>query len=344
MLPTIRRLFSSRQVANTAPRSKRSRGFPARKSVKLMLEILEDRLAPTINLSYSASLGTLTVAAANSTLAPATIDVIGGGLEIISSGDTMSFGSSGIPAGFDLSAAGTILTDGNPKTRLTIGGPIGSNGTPGADTADTVNLAGISSAVTENLSVSAGTVNFSPNTTEAIGLGLSVSATTINFGAGAAVESYNASLTSVNSLTFASTGVPYLGSVSIHDAAPFGTTLCRRPIHHRTRLGHMHGYALAIRLPSRTRALCPSGTPMPTYTVDAIVGDNLYLDSMYNSQFTTYLQTNLSNDLTDVTVQCSGFTPQLQAVFETLDVTGRGEHDLRAQFYGFPTSRRFEWS
>ena len=75
MFPTIRRLFSSRQVANTAPRSKRSRGFPARKSVKLMLEILEDRLAPTINLSYSASLGTLTVAAANSTLAPATIEV-----------------------------------------------------------------------------------------------------------------------------------------------------------------------------------------------------------------------------------------------------------------------------
>ena len=80
MFPTIRRLFSSRQVANTAPRSKRSRGFPARKSVKLMLEILEDRLAPTVNLSYSASLGTLTVAAANSTLAPATIEVgVGGG-------------------------------------------------------------------------------------------------------------------------------------------------------------------------------------------------------------------------------------------------------------------------
>ena len=53
MFPTIRRLFSSRQVANTAPRSKRSRGFPARKSVKLMLENLEDRLAPTVNLSYS---------------------------------------------------------------------------------------------------------------------------------------------------------------------------------------------------------------------------------------------------------------------------------------------------
>ena len=81
MFPTIRRLFSSRQVANTAPRSKRSRGFPARKSVKLMLEILEDRLAPTVNLSYQrASLGTLTVAAANSTLAPATIEVgVGGG-------------------------------------------------------------------------------------------------------------------------------------------------------------------------------------------------------------------------------------------------------------------------
>jgi hypothetical protein len=116
MFPTIRRLFSSRQVANTAPRSKRSRGFPARKSVKLMLEILEDRLAPTINLSYSASLGTLTVAAANSTLAPAIIGVEEGGqgVGISSSGDTMSFGSSGIPAGFRLSSAGTssILING----------------------------------------------------------------------------------------------------------------------------------------------------------------------------------------------------------------------------------------
>ena len=102
MFPTIRRLFSSRQVANTAPRSKRSRGFPARKSVKLMLEILEDRLAPTINLSFSASLGTLTVAAANSTLAPAIIEVDGGGQDVLSFGDTMSFGSSGIPAGFTL--------------------------------------------------------------------------------------------------------------------------------------------------------------------------------------------------------------------------------------------------
>ena len=119
MFPTIRRLFSSRQVANTAPRSKRSRGFPARKSVKLMLEILEDRLAPTINLSYSASLGTLTVAAANSTLAPATIEVdVEVAKRYISFGDTMSFGSSGIPAGFTLAPAGTgsVLIDNNPAS------------------------------------------------------------------------------------------------------------------------------------------------------------------------------------------------------------------------------------
>ena len=344
MFPTIRRLFSSRQVANTAPRSKRSRGFPARKSVKLMLEILEDRLAPTINLSFSfynghSSLGVLTVAAANSTLAPATIDVIGGGQEVISSGDTMSFGSSGIPAGFTLSSAGTvsILIDSNrisPITRLTIGGPIGSNGTPGADTADTVNLDSTSSVVLGYLSVSAGTVNFSAGATVATVQSLSVSATTINFGAGAAVESYGASLTSVNSLTFASTGVPYLGSVSIHDAAPLGQPFAGDPYITGPDWG-TYGYAPGDTITISNAGTLSSGTPMPTYTVDAIVGDNLYLDSMYNSQFTTYLQRNLSNDLTDVTVQCSGFTPQLQAVEETLDVTGAGS-TISGAISGFP--------
>ena len=210
-----------------------------------------------------------------------------------------------------------------PITRLTIGGPIGSNGTPGADTADTVNLASISSAVLGYLSVSAGTVNFPPGNTVATGESLSVSATTINFGAGAAVESDTASLTSVNSLTFASTGVPYLGSVSIHDAAPLGQPFAGDPYITGPDWG-TYGYAPGDTITISNAGTLSSGTPMPTYTVDAIVGDNLYLDSMYNSQFTTYLQRNLSNDLTDVTVQCSGFTPQLQAVFETLDVTGAG--------------------
>ena len=152
---------------------------------------------------------------------------------------------------------------------------------------------------------------------------LSVSATTINFGAGAAVESYGASLTSVNSLTFASTGVPYLGSVSIHDAAPLGQPFAGDPYITGPDWG-TYGYAPGDTITISNAGTLSSGTPMPTYTVDAIVGDNLYLDSMYNSQFTTYLQRNLSNDLTDVTVQCSGFTPQLQAVVETLDVTGAG--------------------
>jgi hypothetical protein len=40
---------------------------------------------------------------------------------------------------------------------------------------------------------------------------------------------------------------------------------------------------------------------------------------------TTYLGTNLTSNLTDVTVQCSGFTPQLQASQVSLDVTGPGQ-------------------
>ena len=167
----------------------------------------------------------------------------------------------------------------------------------------------------------------------ATGQSLSVSATTINFEPGAAVESHDVSLTSVNSLTFASTGVPYLGSVSIHDGCSLGTTLCRRPIHHRTRLGHVwlrawrYDYHLE-------RGHSVQWHPNATYTVAAIVGDNLYLDSMYNSQFTTYLQPNLSKTFTDVTVQCSGFTPQLQAVDDDPGRYRPGEHDLRRNFRG----------
>ena len=106
----------------------------------------------------------------------------------------MSFGSSRIPAGFTLSSVGTgssLIYD-NPNSPilfLTIGGPIGSNLTPGADTADTVDLGSISSNGPGNLSVSAGTVNFLPGAAVDLGGSLSVSATTINFGAGAAVES-----------------------------------------------------------------------------------------------------------------------------------------------------------
>jgi hypothetical protein len=53
-----------------------------------------------------------------------------------------------------------------------------------------------------------------------------VSAGTINVGS---VDVLSASLTAVNSLTFNSTGVPYLGSVTIHVGPPSGQPFAGDP-------------------------------------------------------------------------------------------------------------------
>ena len=127
----------------------------------------------------------------------------------------------------------------------------------------------------------------------------------------------------MNSLTFASTGVPYLGNVKILDGPPSGQPFAGDPYITGPDWG-TYGYAPGDTITISNAGSLSSGTPMPTYTVAAIVGQNLYLDSSYNSQFTTYLQPNLSENLTDVTVQCSGFTPQIQATTLNLDVTGAG--------------------
>jgi hypothetical protein len=219
----LRKVFGPRvQVSRPSRRGRRN-------WLKPRLEILEDRIAPTVSLSYSSVSGTLTVEAANSTSAPAAIFAhpTPNGVEIDTVGDTMSF-PSGTPSGFTLTTVGSgstgdsILSTTNTISSLTISGP---NGT--SDTADTVTLGSLS--LTGGLSVSAGTINFA-------------SATNV-------VTANSASLTSVNSLTFAQTGVPYLGSVKINDGPP-------------------PGQPFAIRLPSRTRrtatALCPvARTPSP---------------------------------------------------------------------------------
>ena len=215
---SLRNKFGHRVQASRASR----RG---RNPVKLRLEILENRLAPTVSLSYD-GFGTLTMAAANSTSAPVTIEVVNPST-IETFGDTMSFGST-TPTGFTLipfAGTGSLLTVPTATlTNLTISGP---NGT--TDTADTVDLTAFISLSGGHLSVSAKTVNFTAGGTVDASLSVSVSATTISIGAGAVVESYSASLTSVNSLQFQSTGVPFLGSVTIHDGPPSGQPFAGDP-------------------------------------------------------------------------------------------------------------------
>ena len=287
-LRTLLRTWLGRRQGPIQTRKK----IGARKPVKPMLEILEDRLAPAAVSLVNGALDfiadpsvsnvTITVTAPSST-----------SLQIVTNGDTMSLGSGAIyNSNFSLSNGVTsTLTISNVNNT---GGPsistfnlyLGNNGDtlnfglaniPGignvniggsaptvvgevafsGDTiTDTQGWAGFQSgdtiAVSGSLSDSSvftiesvsgnvltltaavaanetdpgvtvadvteppptdtlDTVNLNPL---AISDSLSVSATTINFGAGSPWTIHTASLTSVNSLTFASTGVPYLGSVT----------------------------------------------------------------------------------------------------------------------------------
>ncbi len=353
MLPRIRSLFSSRQVSSTAPRSKRSRGFLARKSVKLILEILEDRLAPTVNLLYSP--GALTVLADNSTSAPAqfTVSATSGAVTIkmTSGGDPngMSFGSSGTPPGFILanvpygsSGSASALSTPAVITNLSFAGPGGED-----DTVDTVTLSAFSlkSSPTAELVVSAGTINFTAGdtvsgvseliadagTTGTVNFGagsvvsarsyLTARAGTINFqGSGstaAKVNATNVSLTSVNSLAVASTGVPYLGSVTLNVGPPSGQPFAGQPYLTGPDWG-TYGYA-----PGDTIAITGAGA-LTSGTISAIIGHNLYLNSSSNSTAISADAPNTSKTFTNATVQCSGFTPEISATYLNLVVTGAG--------------------
>jgi hypothetical protein len=308
------------------------------------LELLEDRVTPTVSLSYGLNAtgvaGELSVEPPNNPSAAVTItqtQTSSGNFEIQTIGDTMAFGS-GVPSGFLLlplvSGSELVNTDpiGSPIQNLTISGPGGAT-----DTADTVNLGSASLTLTGGLSVHAGTINFQTTfqtntqkyTIVNVTGDVSANATTITFQQGAeVVATGNMSLTSVNSLNFAQTGVPYLGSVTINvgppstqpDGSPSPQPFAGDPYITGPDWGS-YGYA-----PGDAISLEKSGAVQPAgpYTVAAIVGDNMYLDSTYNSLFTDVLKPNLSENITDFIVQCSGFTPQLQASNLSLHVTGAG--------------------
>jgi hypothetical protein len=238
-----------------------------------------------------------------------------------------SVGSGGLTA-----SAGTINFEGaTPASAIAVAGKLtasaGSTGTinfqAGAVvtgtgdlnvSAGTINF-NAAVATTGNLTASATTINFQAGAVANVAgsAGLTASATTINFQAGAVVKASSVSLTSVNSLAFAQTGVPYLGSVKIHDGPPAGQPFAGDPYITGPDWG-AYGYAPGDEI---TLSITTAGSTISVgpYVIDTVIGHNLYLDSSSNVG---------SGNFADVTVQCTGFTPQIQASSVTLDVTGAG--------------------
>jgi hypothetical protein len=206
----------------------------------------------------------------------------------------MAFVTPPPPFFFGFGGSGTVFS--YPFISLSIAGPGGAR-----DTADTVNLDGLS--IPGSLTVSAGTINF-----------------------GGPVTASSVSLTSVNSLTFPSTGVPYLGSVTVNDAPPSGQPFAGDPYITGPDWGS-YGYAPGDKI-NILNATNSNGTlSSGPYTVapGGIIGDNLYLDDPTNI-IGTFNGTNLTGNFTNVTVRISpsSFTPEIQASSVTLDVTGAG--------------------
>ena len=279
----------------------------AGKSFKPKLEILEERLAPAVALSYVAqsfsgpptiTTGSLYIAAANSA---SNLNVSHGtnGWQFQLTGDT--FGT--LPTGFTQKTTGSTytVTTTKPMDNLYIGGPGTSASSVVTNTADTVNLGPFSLGdpslikVTGNLIVNAGTIKFSG------------AVTAINL----------VSLTSVSSLTLPQTGVPYLGSVTVNAGPPSGQPFAGDPYVTGPDWGS-YGYAVNDKITLNNTNTKTAAGP---YTVEAIVGDNMYLSS---GSLTTALGTDLSKTLTNISVKCSGFTPDITSTIAELTVTGAG--------------------
>ncbi len=324
----------------------------ARNSSRLMLEILEERLAPAVAISQS--YGIVEVHADN---LGDVIDVATGKgalaiLFTMPGGDTVSLDStfnSQPSASYSLlQIPGTNLYSFVESfgTILDISGPSG-------DTADTVRCQNQTSgasmvylgvtnvgttdfengdypfSTTGNLVVSnVGTINFQAGAVVDVGGtgGLTASADTINFQESASkpyteVNATNSvNLTSANSLTFRSTGVPYLGSVTLNDGPPAGQPFAGDPYITGPDWGS-YGYAPGDSIKIMNAGALSSGP----YTVapGGIIGHNMYLEDPTN-KIGTLNGANLSGSFTYVTVQCSGFTPEIQAGEVDLNVTGAG--------------------
>ena len=254
-----------------------SKNIAARKSVKLFLEILEDRLAPAMALLVDSVLtieASTTVAETITVTAPSanTLDIALTGMT-----DTISLGSNAKGSNFTLTNNNSSLQISNVNTS----GPMISEldvFLPNSSTfSDTLNFGLTNNTGINNVNISGPSLTDSYDTVTLNSLSipdnLTVFAETINFQQGGTVNAYDLVLTSVNSLAFASTGVPYLGAVTINAAPPAGQPFAGDPYITGPDWG-AYGYAPGDEITINNATNVVSSTD---YSVAAIVGDNLYL-------------------------------------------------------------------
>ncbi len=146
---------------------------------------------------------------------------------------------------------------------------------------------------------------------------LTVSAETINFQGGNTVDASYMALTSMNSLTFTSTGMPYLGAITPNAAPPAGQPFAGDTYITGPDWG-AYGYAPGDEITISNATNVSSTTD---YSVAAIIGDNLYLTPALPSNA---IPPNATVSDGDVTVAPANFTPELEGTLLNLIVTGPG--------------------
>jgi hypothetical protein len=265
----------------------------ARKSVKPMLQILEDRLAPaTVDLLA----GGTTLAFTASTAVQETITVTAPAANTLNiaitniavPGDTISLGKGVTGSSF---ASDFVLSNNN--TSLQINKVNSSGGVAGVSLFNLI-LPNVSSSFSDTLNFGLNSNIGNPNVTiggpnspavkdiydtvmlNSVSLPstqLNVSAATINFQQGAKVNTGDLALTSVNSVNFPSTGVQYLGAVTMNAAPPTGQPFAGDTYITGPDWG-AYGYAVGdqITINGATKV-----TPTTDYSIAGIVGDNLYI-------------------------------------------------------------------
>ncbi len=141
---------------------------------------------------------------------------------------------------------------------------------------------------------------------------LIASANKFDIQAGNPVDASYLFLNSESSLAFATRGVPYLGSLTINAAPPLGQPFAGDSYLTGPDWGN-YGYE-----PGDTITISGANKVDPTtaFTIEAIVGDNLYLNTALPSN-------ELGND-TDVTVATPPTTPELEGTTLDLHASGPG--------------------
>ncbi len=134
------------------------------------------------------------------------------------------------------------------------------------------------------------------------------------------VSASSVNLTAGNSLAVQSTGVPYMGGVTINAAPQKGLPFAGEQYITGPDWGS-YGYQPGDTITVSNASNVSSSTD---YTVANIVGDNLYLISEQQSPKAPTFATDALGTDPDVTVACANFTPEIVAV-NKLDLIATGE-------------------